>query len=245
VAHLFDDSSLIRTVHREWVVSLYGPRALLMQAAHPVAFEGFYAHTGALDEPYERLERTAKVMDEIIFGSRAKAERMTRRVRGLHRRYGADRPDLLLWVLATLVDSGLAVYERYVRSLSRDEREAYWQDWRVVGGLFGLAGDEMPADVEAFDAYMDAMLRGDVLHVGDEARELSLEIVLRPPVPLAARPLLELANGITVGLLPPRIRTMYGLGWDPARGLALRAGAEYTKRVLLPLLPSRLRLRPA
>src|SRR5687768_5198830 len=109
---------MVRVVHRERAVALYGPRALLMQAAHPVAFEGFYAHTGALDEPYERLARTAMVMDEIVFGSRAKAERMTRRVRGLHRKYGVDQADLLLWVLATLVDSAIVVYERYVRPLS-------------------------------------------------------------------------------------------------------------------------------
>src|SRR3954470_13866527 len=135
---VFADDSVLRQVHREWAVALSGPRALLMQATHPVAFEGFYAHTGALDEPYERLARTAQVMDEITFGSRAKAERMTRRVRGLHRHYGVDRADLLLWVLATLVDSALVVFERYVRPLSRDEREAYWQDYRVIGGLFGL-----------------------------------------------------------------------------------------------------------
>ena len=65
---------------------------------------------------------------------------------------------------------------------------------------------------------------------------------MRPPVPLAARPLLELANFVTVGLLPARIRRAYRLAWNPARELALRGGAEYTKRVLVPLLPDRVRL---
>ena len=41
------------------VVAFAGPRALLMQAAHPVAFAGFFAATTALDDPYPRLERTA------------------------------------------------------------------------------------------------------------------------------------------------------------------------------------------
>ena len=57
------DSAMIRRVHREHVMALAGPRALLMQAAHPVAFAGFFAHTGALDDPYARLERTANVMN--------------------------------------------------------------------------------------------------------------------------------------------------------------------------------------
>jgi len=55
----FDDTSMVRRVHREMVVAFAGPRALLMQATHPVAFAGFFAHTGALDEPYERLIRSA------------------------------------------------------------------------------------------------------------------------------------------------------------------------------------------
>ena len=64
----FTDDSMVRRVHREFVVGLAGPRTLLLQATHPVAFAGFFAHTGALDEPYERLARTAQVMDAITFG---------------------------------------------------------------------------------------------------------------------------------------------------------------------------------
>src|SRR4051794_17883296 len=161
---MFSDASMIRRVHREWVVALSGPRALLMQAVHPVAFAGFFAHTGALDEPYERLSRTAEVMDLIAFGDPRAAERATRRVRAMHSRvrgvlsdgrpYAADDPALLLWVLAVLADSALVVYGRYVRSLSRDERDRYWRDQRAVGRLFGLRDEDMPADIEGFDAYL-------------------------------------------------------------------------------------------
>ncbi len=255
----FTDSSMLRRVHREMAVAFSGPRALLMQATHPVAFEGFFAHTGAFDAPYERLRRTAQVMDTIAFGSRGDADRATRRVRAMHRKvrgelaapagrfpagtpFAADDPELLLWVLATLVDSALVVYDRYVASLSHAERDAYWQDYRVVGGLFGLKDREMPVDIDAFDAYMARMLRGDDLFVTSAARELAIEIVMRPPVPLARRPVLELVNFITVGLLPPGLRKQYGLSWDPLRALALRGGAEYAKRVLVPLAPERLRL---
>src|SRR5687768_12845131 len=82
----FTDDSMLRRVHREWAVALSGPRALLMQAAHPVAFVGFFASTTSLEAPYERLERTAEVMDTIAFGPRREADRMTRRVRAMHRR---------------------------------------------------------------------------------------------------------------------------------------------------------------
>ena len=128
-----------------------------------------------------------------------------------------------------------------MRSLSLDERDRYWQDFRVIGRLFGLRVRDMPTDVDAFDDYMQSMLDGPDLHVTDRARALAVEIVLRPPVPLRAKPLLELANFVTVGLLPDRLRRAYRLGWDPARQLVLAGGAEYTRRVLIPLLPGRVR----
>ena len=48
----FDDTSLLREVVGHRLTGLSGPRALLVMAAHPVAFAGFFAHTGALDDPY-------------------------------------------------------------------------------------------------------------------------------------------------------------------------------------------------
>ena len=258
----FDDAAMLRRVNRESVVAFSGSRTLLMEAAHPVAFAGFFAHTGALDEPYERLSRTATVMDTITFGTRVDADRVTRRVRAMHRRvrgvtrapagrfpagtpYAADDPALLLWILACLADSALVVYQKYVRSLSREERDAYWQDYKQIGRLFALGDDEMPGTIEDFDGYMSAMIAGDDLHITPAARELAVQIVMKPPVPLKIKPLLELGNQITVGLLPAGIRRQYGLSWDPARALALHGGAEYVKRVVVPLLPEKLRLVPS
>jgi uncharacterized protein (DUF2236 family) len=240
----FTDEAMVRRVHREYVVALSGPRALLMQAALPDAFEALFAHSSAMDEPYERLARTAEVMNTIVFGPKAEADRMTRKVRAMHRNAGVDRPEWLLWVLATLVDSALVVYDRYVRSLDEEARDRYWQEYKQVGRLFALTDADMPDTIADFDAYVREMVDGEDLSIGDEARELAVQIVMRPPVPLTVRPLLELANFITVGLLPRRIRREYGFGWDPARGLAVSGGAEYLKRVVVPLLPARLRYVP-
>src|SRR5215211_7330711 len=110
---------MVRRVHREFVVGLAGPRTLLLQATHPVAFAGFFAHTGALDAPYERLNRTTLIMNTVAFGTRDTADRATARVRSMHTRvagelteaagrfpagtrYSATDPALLLWILATL-----------------------------------------------------------------------------------------------------------------------------------------------
>ena len=261
----FDDSSMLRRIHRERALALSGPRALLMQAAHPLAVAGLLAHTDALDEPYERLARTAAVMGTIGFGSRADADRVTRRVRAMHRRvsgklaapagaypagtpYRADDPELLLWVLFTLVDSGLVVYRSYVGGLTREEEAAYWEDYKVVGRLFGLRKTDMPRTLADLDDYRSAMLAGDRLHVTPWARERARSIVLEPPVPRYLQPLVETVNFVTIALLPDRIRDDYGFAPLPpafVRKALVRAGAEYVRRGVVPFLPGRLRLVPA
>lgn len=256
---------MLRLVQRERVVALSGPRALLMQAAHPLAVFGLLAHSSALEEPYERLARTAETMNTIAFGSRSEADRITRRVRAMHRRvrgrlperlgryapgtpYAADDPELLLWVLFTLVDSALVVYNRYVRTLSRDEQAALWEDYKLVGRLFGLDRRDMPDTLEALDAYRTRMLTGDELVVSDWARRRAREIVLAPPVPLLARPLLETLNFVTIGLLPDSIRRQYGFSALPpslVRKALVAGGANYLKRAVIPFLPGRVRLVPS
>ena len=233
---IYADDAIIRRIYREHVMVLAGPRALLMQAAHPVAWAGFYAQTASKDEPYERLHRTAQIVELVTYGPRREAERATRRVRSMHKQvrgelheaagrfpagtpYAADDPELLLWILATLVDSGMTVYQRYVRRLSADEREALWQDWRVFGAMFGIPGDRMPASYGDFRRYMRRMLDGDDLHVTDEARATARQIVMRPPVPRAARPLPragELRDRRPAAAAHPRpVRLLVGPGARP------------------------------
>ena len=123
-----------------------------------------------------------------------------------------------MWVLFSLVDSGFVVYERFVRTMTEDEREAYWADFRVVGNLFGLADDEMPATVSELDDYRELMYASGRLHVSDWARETALDIVFRPPVPLWLRPLVEVVNYVTIDLLPPDHRLPVVVG--PRRRVA-------------------------
>ena len=264
MAGYFDDHSIMRRVHRERAVALSGPRALLMQAAHPLAVKGLLAHSSALDEPYERLARTAETMDTIAFGSREQADRVTRRVRAMHGRvsgkldqavgpypagtpYRADDPALLLWVLFTLIDSALVFYRAYVGDLSRRAESALWDDYKQVGELFGLEPAQMPGTLDQLDAYRTEMLGGGHLFVTDWARERAREIVLDPPVPLTMRPLVEAVNFVTITLLPEPIRRGYDFSRvppQPVRRALVVGGAEYLKRAVVPFLPKRIRFAP-
>jgi uncharacterized protein (DUF2236 family) len=265
MAGYFTDDSMLRRVHRERAIALSGPRALLMQAAHPLAVTGLLAHSTAMDEPYDRLARTAETMSTIGFGPREEADRITAHVREMHSRvrgrikdpvgafpagtpYAADQPELLLWVLFTLVDSGVVVYRKYVGAMSRAEEAAYWEDYKVVGELFGLSRADMPDTLDDLHEYRREMFEGDTLMVTDWARRRAREIVLEPPIPWVAQPLLQTANFITIALLPDSIRDQYGflpLPPAPIRKAVVAGGAEYVKRVLIPFLPDRLRLVPA
>ena len=258
----FTDDSMLRRVNRETVVGLAGMRSLLMQAAHPVAFAGFFEATTMLSEPYPRLERTARVLTAIGFGTKAEADAATRTgaphpLQGPRDAEGTGRALPGRDAVARGRPRAAAVDHRHAGRLqparlpalrppaSRDEQEAYWQDFRLMSKLFGLHYKDTPKDIDAFEAYMADMLASDDLDVGDKARELAIDIVMQPPVPLHLRPLLELANQITIGLLPANIRRMYGFRWDPVRGLAVRANAEYLRRFVIPVLPERLRIAPS
>ena len=261
----FGERSVIRRVMRERALGLAGPRSLLMQAAHPLAVAGLLAHSDSLEDPYKRLARTAQVLDAITFGSRVDADRMTARVRAMHRRvrgripdavgiypagtpYRADDPELLMWILYTLVDSATVVYTTYVDHLTTAQRTALWEDYRVIGELFGLTSAQMPGTLAELERYGAEMLAGDTLAVGDWARRRAKQIVLDPPVPGRVRPVLETANFITIALLPDTIRRQYG--FSPlvpgiARKALVRGGALYIRRGVMPLLPAAVRRVPS
>jgi uncharacterized protein (DUF2236 family) len=264
-ASYFGERSMIRRVMGERAVALSGARSLLMQAAHPLAVAGLLAHTDSLEDPYARLSRTARVLDAIVFGTRAEADRASARVRAMHRRvrgelpeavgpypagtpYRADDPELLMWILYTLVDSATLFYTVYVDGLSRLQRRALWEDYKVLGELFGLRLEQMPATLEDLHAYGRSMLEGDALVVGDWARRRARQIVLDPPVPIRMRPLLETVNFVTIALLPDEIRRQYGFSpFVPplARKALVLGGALYVRRGLLPLLPGSVRRVPS
>ena len=99
----------------------------------------------------------------------------------------------------------------------------------------------MPETFADFRDYMDRMLAGPEICVTPTAREIA-RTVLHPPLPLALRPAIEAVNVVTASLMPPRLRQEYELTWDVPRAALTRLSREWTRRVAMPLLPSRLRL---
>lgn len=238
--------AVARRVSGEGVLLLGGGRALLMQLAHPLVAQGVADHSGFAADPFARLQRTLDAMYTVVYGTEAEARVVAAQVRAVHDRvtgagYQANDPELLLWVHATLVDTSLRVYRRFLGPLPPGDAERYYAESMIVGEVLGVPQEVQPPDLAAFTAYVGDMVR--TLAVGDVARRLA-SAILHPAVPPLAAPLFEIVRQVTVGLLPPPLRAGYGLRWDPARAAAFDA-ASVAARQVLPRLPRLVRAVPS
>jgi uncharacterized protein (DUF2236 family) len=246
---LFGPGSLAWRINAESVLLLGGGRALLMQVAHPLVAAGVADHSDFTAQPFDRLWRTVDAALTVIFGDAERRRSAVRRVHGIHRGvtgerdgipYSALDPELLLWVHATLVDSSIAAYERFVRPMPVWVKDRYYVEMQRMGTAFGVPEALHPPSYAAFRTYLDATIDG--LEIGDECRWVARR-VLSPSMPLVVVPA-GLAGGLaSVGLLPPRIRTGLGLRWNRGTELAFRAFAAGV-RAARPLLPDRVRRWP-
>jgi uncharacterized protein (DUF2236 family) len=235
--------SMARRVHGERSVGLlYGQRALLIGALEPLTYTGTMLSTKAGDWPFTRLARTAKIQETVFLGTREEADQALGAVHRLHERikgtlpeaagahpagaaYSAFDPELMLWTLAVIADSGRAMYETMARPLSPDEREALWQDYARFGELFGLPRDAVPATAREFDDWFQGRLASSDMHATEHALEMAPLVTFRQPVPLPARLNLETQNLIVKGTTPPRVREIFGIRWTAAHERAFRSVA--------------------
>jgi len=234
-------------VNREAALLAGGGRALLLQVAHPRVAAGVEQHSNYAEDPWGRLYRTLDTTYKILFGDEETSQKAARR---LNRRHGpvngtaddgspytARDTDLLLWVWATLVDTSLLVYERCFPALSAAERERYIDEQKLFADLCGVPEGACPESYASFRQLFDTTLR-DELRVTDSARAVARSIA-RPKLPRPLRPALAPNWILSIGLLPPGLRTEYGFAWGPGRerllGLslaALRGAGRVTPRPL-------------
>ena len=175
-------------LHREVVLLAGWGRAILLQLAHPLVAQGVADHSGfATDRRghVKRLKRTLRAMLALTFGGPKGAAEAAAAINRIHDRvhghlaeaagsfssgahYSAHDPALLAWVHATLVDSFLLTYERFVAPLTPAERDRYCREAGAGGPLLGIPPGIVPGSVGELSAYMERMVaRGEIAH-GDE-----------------------------------------------------------------------------
>jgi uncharacterized protein (DUF2236 family) len=225
---LYGPASEAWRLNREAMLLLgAGPRALLLQLAHPQVAAGVDEHSDFRADPWRRLQGTLRSYLTIVYGTATEARAEIRRLNGLHRSiagagYTARDPDLSLWVHATLVDTTIAAYDAWLEPMSRDQRARYYAETMPIGRAFGVPADLLPPDLDAFEAYVASMLAPDgPARVSPVARELA-HAVLHPPL----GPVLPALAGVparfyawtlwpSIGLLPDSVRADYGFRWGP------------------------------
>jgi uncharacterized protein (DUF2236 family) len=258
----FTPDSPIWRISREWALMLGGGRALLLQAAHPLALAGVMEHSDYERDVWGRLRSTMSYVWGVVYGTPEEADRLGRRVRAIHKTvhgtipramgpfpagtpYSAEDPELLLWVHSTLVDTALLMYRTYVGPLTDAEAEGFWQDHRKLVEFIGVPEHEIPESYADFRAYWRTMIDSDVICVTPEAMELARVTVMRPPLPVVLRPAWEAVNFVSAGFLPAKLRRDYGFTWTPAHRALLAGSAQYVRRAVVPLLPDLARALPA
>jgi uncharacterized protein (DUF2236 family) len=250
--------SLARRVHGERSVGLlYGQRALLIGALEPLTYTGTMLSTKSGEWPFTRLARTAKIQETVFLGTRAEADKALAAVHRLHGRikgeldeaagahqagaaYSAFDPELMLWTLAVIADSGRVMYETMARPLSEAERELLWRDYVRFGELFGLPASEVPGTYREFQDWWDGKLASPDLYATAHALELAPMVAFEQPVPAHARANIATQNLIIKGTLPPRVREIFGIRWSSAHERAFRSLTAAHRRAR-PAFPRRMR----
>ena len=285
LAGLYGPSSEAWCLHREAALLLgAGPFAVLLQIAHPLVAEGVSAHSTFREDPWARLEGTLRSYLRIVYGSGSVARAEIRRLNGLHRTvagsvsdpvaaarlgtaYAARDPELSLWVHATLVWATLVTVERWLGQVPRERRARFYAETLGVGRAFGVPEARLPADLDAFEAYIAGMLGLDgPVHPTDLSRDLAAAILHPPLAPVVERGAVARLLGPAsspvaavlrraprssltpflmpaVGLLPASLRSELGLPWGlPERALDLWLTGLW--RAWRPVFPSRVRWFP-
>jgi uncharacterized protein (DUF2236 family) len=248
----FAPESVIRHLGNSPLVPMFGGgTAVLLQVAHPLVAAGVVYHSDYQRDLWHRLLRTLQALYLIVYGSKEEAERAGAAVKAVHARvcgttrerlgpfpagtrYDASDPDLMLWVHATLVASSLAVYRRFVATLTHDEQEAYYGEMAIVAQVFGLPRSAIPATLADFREYLRDRLANPEICVTAPAREVA-KVILEPPLPAPLRVLAPVHRLATAAVLPRRLREEYGLGWSRAHAMRLKVAAPSLRVLAVPL----------
>jgi uncharacterized protein (DUF2236 family) len=255
-AGLFGPDTLTWRINREGVLLIGGGRALVLQVAHPLVAAGVEQHSNYQEDPWGRLYRTLDVTTRIVFGDSHESREAAERLWNVHGRvngttaenggrhptgapYDAHDPELLMWVHATLVDTSILVYDRYVKRLTAEERSRYYLEQKSLAERFGVPLDRQPETYADFTAYFERMVSRELAPTG--SLRAVVESVMHPRLPRAVqplgRPLAEALNLATAGLLPASLRDELALKWGPRREKLLGA-SDRVLRGVLPLLPA-------
>lgn len=259
-AGLFGPESITWRINRHSALFAGSWRAALLQLAHPWVAQSLEDHSNMHKDPVSRFHRTFRVVFAMVFGSTDQVRQVSRALFHLHESikgtmktgsapyasgqpYQANQKDAVIWVLATLWDTALLVYDRLVQPLSGEEREAYYQEGKKFAALFGISEDDLPPDWVAFQAYFDEAIASGTIQVTATARRLGHFLFEAPQVPLHFL-WEQRARHLTYEWMPETLRKDFG--FPPPSCATWKTYTTEVRRIrgLYRALPPRLRYVP-
>jgi uncharacterized protein (DUF2236 family) len=152
------------------------------------------------------------------------------------RTYRVDDPDLLRWVHTTEVESFLTVFRRCGGRLEPGEGDRYVEEMRESARMVGLDPGSVPAtEADVADYY--ASIRPELRLTRIARRNVVRGFV--PPMPrwvrfaTPARPAWAGLVTLSLAMLPPWTRRLYGLPGLPTTDLVAGIDARLLRRVIL------------
>lgn len=232
-------------------------RRITLQVAHPWVTSGVDQHSRVRGDSAGRARRTYRIVFAMIYGNLEQALKAAEIAHRVHAKiegtvdsggsdavapgtvYMANEAHAMKWIHATMWDTFPKVYQLFVRPLSADELEAYYQETCRFAWLFGIPDEVLPQSWNELQAYMDQMLNGGTLAVNPSTRELT-EFVLKPKGVADALPLGWIKT-MTIGMYPEHLRQAYGWQYD---GKAFKRAVRFGK-FMQKVLPPRFRYLPS
>lgn len=238
----FGPDSVSWRVHHDPASIVGGIRALALQSLHPEVMLGFDQVTDARDDPWGRLSRTGKYVNQITYGTVAEADAASERVRRVHHSLGLDRPEWLLWVHCGAVDSWLEGHRRSGAPMTDEEADRYVEEQVVAARLVGCAEGDAPRTVEELHGYLRDV-RPQLS--GTPAARDAVRSLLWPPMEpriawlTPARPAWTTFVLTGFGLLPRWARRMFALPGLPTTDLSASVSARAIRTALVAVPESR------
>ncbi len=189
-AGFFGPHSISWQLYREPLVLVGGIRALLLQIAHPAIADGVQRYSNFQEDALERGKRTFMAMAKIYFGDVEVAKKTALQLHTIHsfikgtykdqkdniKSYGANDPDLLLWVLATLIDTTFLVFEKIKGILSTQQKQQFFEEAKTTAFLMGIPENSFPANLQEFNHYFSHTIKNE-LRVDETSLSLARAIL--------------------------------------------------------------------
>jgi len=241
-----------------------GPRPALLQNMLPELGEGVLQHSTFFSDTLGRVRRSVGPIYETVYRRDEGGHEMGRSVRDFHRNirgsmpdggpYHALTPETFYWAHATFFEWVLTATDRFIRPLTRAEKEQLYEESKAWYRRYGVSDGAMPATYAEFEAYWDRMLASELVPhktarygIGYATRGIPRPKRFPPAVwACLSPPLNYVARLASIGGLPERARELLALPWTERDERAYRRYVRAVRAIgpMWERLPLRLRYVP-